>query len=69
MLRRLPRGLADHSQLLLGYQEQIKGWKPFRFLDCRLTHPQFFIGSVGNDRKVVSFCSVDIGTMFKFCAL
>jgi hypothetical protein len=37
MSRRLP----DHRQLLLGYQEQIKGWKPFRFLDCWLTHPQF----------------------------
>ncbi|KAJ6854695.1 hypothetical protein NC651_039599 [Populus alba x Populus x berolinensis] len=41
MLRRLPRGLSDHRQLLLGYQEQIKGWKPFRFLDCWLTHHQF----------------------------
>ncbi|KAG6737400.1 hypothetical protein POTOM_058918 [Populus tomentosa] len=43
MLRRLPRGLSDHSQLLLGYQEQIEGWKPFRFLDFWSTHPQFML--------------------------
>jgi hypothetical protein len=61
---------AGHGLLLLEVTKRRK----FRVIECIFgaNHENpfsFFIGSVGNDRKFMSFCSLDIGTMFKFCAL
>jgi hypothetical protein len=40
-LCRYPRGMSDHCQLLLQSPEVDWGWKPFRFINCWLSHPSF----------------------------
>jgi hypothetical protein len=38
---RYPRGLSDHCHLVIGSAIQKWGWRPFRFLDCWVSHPWF----------------------------
>jgi hypothetical protein len=40
-LCRYPRGMSDHCQLLLQSPKVDWEWKPFRFINCWLSHPSF----------------------------
>jgi len=65
LLSRLPRGLSDHCPIILGQQCQTWGWKPFRFLNCRVSQPLFMEKLEGIRKK----CGIKCHNLILLCWL